>query len=367
MKSDGVKSVGVKPFGVNPLCARLAARIRAVGPISLADYMAAAVGDPEHGYYMTRDPFGAAGDFTTAPEISQAFGELLGLWCAEVWRGLGAPDPVSFVELGPGRGVLMADALRAVGRVAPAFRSALRLHLVETSPALRQAQAERLSDAAPTWHASLSDVPRGPALYLANEFFDALPIDQAVRAPDGWRARRVGLDDAGAFVFVRGEPVPGPADAPLDAVHETCPIGVALAAELGRRVAEDRAVALIVDYGEQGVLGDSLQAVRGHRAHPVLSEPGAADLTAHVDFAALANAARAAGADVAGPIPQGDLLRALGLVERTEALLRHAAPDSARSLRTGMIRLIDPAAMGTLFKAMALSPSLSPPPPGFPA
>ena len=348
-----------------PLASRLAARIRAEGPILLADFMAAALSDPEHGYYMVRDPLGAAGDFTTSPEISQAFGELLGLWCAEVWRASGAPDPVLLVELGPGRGVLMADALRAIARVTPDFRAARQLHLVDLSPSLRAVQAEHLKLEKPVWHDALASVPEGPALILANEFFDALPIDQAVSTEAGWCQRRIGLDEAGAFEFVLGEIVPGP-EAPLDTVRETCRPGGEIAAALGRRAVRDGAVSLIIDYGEAGALGDSLQAVRGHRAHPVLEDPGAADITAHVDFAALARAAEQTGARVCGPIPQGDLLRALGLVQRTEALMQRAGPDSARSLRAGMIRLIDPAAMGTLFKALAIAPRGHPPLPGFP-
>lgn len=349
------------------LADRLAARIRASGPIALSDYMVAALADPDDGYYMTREPFGAAGDFTTAPEITQAFGELLGLWCAEVWRGLGGPESVLLVELGPGRGALMADALRAIGKMAPGFRAALTPHLVEISPVLRAAQKAKLEGQGAVWLEDLRDLPAGPSIFLANEFFDALPIEQAIRREDGWRNRRVGLDLDGQFVFIEGEVVALDREGELGAIWEHCSAGEAIAARIGQRAAQGDSAALIIDYGEENVLGDSLQAVRGHRAHDVLADPGSADLTAHVDFAALAAAARDQGAATFGPIPQGGLLRALGLVERTEQLMRHASPDVARSLRAGMIRLIDPAAMGTLFKALAILPPGHPPPPGFPA
>jgi NADH dehydrogenase [ubiquinone] 1 alpha subcomplex assembly factor 7 len=352
---------------VTGLADRLAARIRASGPIALSEFMAAALADPQDGYYMTRDPFGAAGDFTTAPEIAQAFGELLGLWCAEVWRGLGSPDPVLLVELGPGRGALMADALRAIAKMVPAFRAALTPYLIEISLVLRAAQQAKLEGQGAVWLADLDQLPPGPAIFLANEFFDALPIDQAIRRQDGWRNRRVGLGERDRFVFVDAELLSMSRDGEAGEILERCPLGEAIAASLGRRVALGESAALIIDYGEEGVLGESLQAVRGHRAHDVLADPGSADLTAHVDFEALSAAAREAGAAVFGPIPQGGLLRALGLVERTDQLMRRANPEVARSLRAGMIRLIDPAAMGTLFKALAILPPGRPPPPGFPA
>lgn len=349
------------------LAERLTARIRAEGPIALADFMAAALVDPEEGYYMTRDPFGAGGDFTTAPEITQAFGELLGLWCAEVWRGLGSPDPVLLVELGPGRGALMADALRAIGKMVPNFRAALTPHLVEISPVLRAAQQAKLEGQGAVWLEDLNELPSGPAIFLANEFFDALPIEQAIRREDGWISRRVGLGERDRFVFIDAEALTLDREAEPGAILERCPTGEAIASMLGQRAAQGNSAALIIDYGEEGVLGESLQAVRGHRAHDVLADPGSADLTAHVDFAALAENARGQGASVFGPVPQGALLRALGLVERTEQLMRCASPEVARSLRAGMIRLIDPAAMGTLFKALAILPPGHPPPPGFPA
>jgi len=244
---------------VTPLGRLLARRIRQAGPLTLAQYMAEALGHPEHGYYRTRDPFGAAGDFTTAPEISQMFGELLGLWCLEMWQALGTPDAVSLVELGPGRGTLLADALRAA-RLRPAFRAAVTVHLVETSESLRARQATTLAQAepgvAPVWHESLATVPDGPMLLLANELFDALPIHQFVRAEEGWRERVVALADDGESLCFGLAP-PGPAlallgeaqrVAPIGAIAEVSPAAIALAAEIARRAVAGGA-ALVIDYG----------------------------------------------------------------------------------------------------------------------
>ncbi len=235
---------------MNPLAGYLTALIREEGPISIARYMAEALGNKDHGYYMTRDPLGRRGDFITAPEISQIFGELIGLWCASSWRAMGAPDPVIVAELGPGRATLMADALRAA-RVMPGFAAAARLHLVETSPVLRSLQEAKLKA---SWHDRLDDVPEGPLLLIANEFFDALPVRQLVRTGDGWRQRRVGLNEAGGFAAVPGADITMPpaelADAPVGSVVELRPEGVALAADIARRVANHGGAALIIDYGQ---------------------------------------------------------------------------------------------------------------------
>ncbi|MBF0334268.1 MAG: SAM-dependent methyltransferase [Alphaproteobacteria bacterium] len=313
-------------------------------------------------YYHRRDPLGAPGDFTTAPEISQMFGELIGLWCAVVWQSMGAPDPVRLVELGPGRGTLMADLLRAAGMV-PAFRAAIRVHLVETSPALRARQAKAVPGA--TWHDSLAEVPDGPTLLVANEFFDALPIRQWVWIGGAWRERLVAGDET-ALTFTLGPPtqpplVPGrPADGDM---IEDRPEGRAVASLIGARLARSGGAALIVDYGHaRHAFGDTLQAVRRHRFHPVLEDPGEVDLTAHVDFEALAEAARAEGATTHGPIGQGEWLKALGIDTRAEMLSRDAgakALDIAAALR----RLTHPTEMGTLFKVLAIThPGLAPPP-----
>ncbi len=352
---------------------RLAARISRLGPITVADYMAEALTHPEAGYYMSGDPFGADGDFVTAPEVSQMFGELIGLWCADAWARMGAPDPVLLVELGPGRGTLMADAWRALG-VAPDCRAALRPRLVEISPSLRGRQEKTLAGAGidASWHTRLDQVPEGPLLLIANEFFDALPIRQFERRAEGWCERLVGLDSDGvSLTFALGPPgrqaqilIPAALHAaPVGAVVEVSVPGIAIAAEIGRRLASHGGAALIVDYGHAAPRsGATLQALRRHAAHPVLSEPGSADLTAHVDFAALARAATEAGARAFGPVGQGALLETLGIGARSEALRRCATPGQAADIDAARHRLTDPAEMGTLFKALALShPDLEPP------
>ncbi|MGH7061701.1 MAG: class I SAM-dependent methyltransferase, partial [Stellaceae bacterium] len=267
------------------LAARIARRIAAEGPISVAAFMAMALHDPKDGYYSRTHPIGAAGDFVTAPEISQIFGELIGLWCARMWDVIGRPDPVILAELGPGRGVLAQDLLRAAGTV-PAFRRALRLYLVEASPGLRGEQGRRLATAAPVWLDEIGDLPAGPLLLVANEFLDALPIRQLVRGPAGWSERMVALDAAGALVFA--DLPAGPAAALLAAqrgrggeqpgdVVEICPAALALAAALGNRLAHQPGAALFIDYGHTDYRragdrrGGSLRAVRRHRPAAVLS------------------------------------------------------------------------------------------------
>ena len=354
----------------------IARRIRASGPLTVAEFMTEALQHPRLGYYATRDPLGAGGDFITAPEVSQVFGELIGLWCAEVWAQMGRPDPVLLVELGPGRGTLMADALRALA-VAPDFRRALRLHLVETSPALRALQAGALATAAPSWHERLDAVPAGPLLLVANEFLDALPIRQFERRGWGWHERRVGLGpDGTAFAFAL-DPAPSPSGALIDprlsaapegSVAEVCPAALGLADDLARRLARDGGAALFIDYGHvESACGDTLQAVRQHRYHPALEAPGSADLTAHVDFEAFAGAARAAGALTCGPVTQGGFLRSLGIEARARRLTANASPESGAAIQSGVRRLIDADEMGTLFKVLALANPDLPTPSGFPA
>jgi NADH dehydrogenase [ubiquinone] 1 alpha subcomplex assembly factor 7 len=353
--------------GVSALGALLERRIRAEGPISVAEYMAQALLHPEHGYYATRDPLGARGDFVTAPEVSQIFGELLGLWCADAWEKLGRPARVVLAELGPGRGTLMRDALRAL-KAAPAFRRALALHLVERSPALRTRQQAALADAAPCWHEDASELPEGPLILLANEFLDALPVAQLVRAEDGWHERRVALDAEGRLAFALDAALAhAPGDAPPGSVRELRPAAAALAAELAGRLKAQSGYALFIDYGyAESACGDTLQALRRHRRHEVLAAPGEADLTAHVDFAAFAAAARRGGARVWGPLPQGALLARLGLAERARALMTRALPAEIAAIESGCRRLAHPAAMGTLFKALALGGD-HPAPAGFAA
>ncbi len=307
-------------------------------------------------YYASRDPYA---DFTTAPEISQSFGEVLGLWAAVVWQTMGAPDPVILAEAGPGRGTLMDDALRAIGRAAPGFRAALRLHLVETSPRLRALQAARLPDA--VWHDRIGQVPAGPLLLLANEFLDALPIRQFVRRGGGWTERHV---QAGGFVELPAAP-PG-LDAAEGEVVEVGAAAQAVATALGARLAASGGAALFIDSGPaRRAPGDSLQALRGRAPADPLVAGGEADLTAHVDFAAFAAAAQAAGAATQGPVPQGLFLARLGLPQRAEALARGQPPAQAAALLEGVRRLTEPHAMGRLFKALALCPPGLPDLPGF--
>ncbi len=354
---------------LNRLAERLARRIRAAGPITVADYMAAALGDPEDGYYRQAEPLGQAGDFTTAPEISQVFGELIGAWLADCWEKTGRADPVQLIELGPGRGTLMADALRATARV-PGWHAALRLHLVEINPRFRQAQAERLARFRPQWHESLATVPDGPLLLVANEFFDALPVRQLVREAGAWRERLIDWSEPDGFRFVTAR-TPSPLgmlipdavrDAADGAVYELSPASLGVAAELARRIGSQGCAALVIDYGRAvSVPEPSLQAVRAHRMVDVLDEPGRADLSAHVDFAMLARAARDAGAATQGPVAQGEFLARMGLALRVERLKRAASADQVRALDDAVARLAGATAMGELFKVLAITePGLSP-------
>jgi NADH dehydrogenase [ubiquinone] 1 alpha subcomplex assembly factor 7 len=349
---------------------KIVRRIRAEGPLTIAAFMAMALHDPEGGYYARRGPIGAAGDFTTAPEISQVFGELIGLWCAEFWERIGRPDPVILAELGPGRGVLMSDLLRAAGTV-PEFRRALRICLVEASPVLRAEQERCLRLAQPAWVTRVEELPDGPMLMVANEFLDALPIRQFVRGAGGWSERMVAVDPAGRLVFVDG---PASRAASLlvpsrlrccapGTIVEICPVTLALAGALGYRLARQPGAALFIDYGYfPTASGPTLRALQRHRPVCALAAPGTADLSAHVDFAAFAEAARAAGAEVHGPTSQGRFLTALGTGLRLEALSARATPAQRQSLESGVRRLLDPGEMGDLFKVVALvSPGLASP------
>jgi NADH dehydrogenase [ubiquinone] 1 alpha subcomplex assembly factor 7 len=346
----------------------LARRIALAGPLTVAEYMAEALGHPTYGYYQRRDPLGRAGDFITAPEVSQMFGELLGLWCIEVWYSMGCPSPCRLVELGPGRGTLIADALRAA-RIRPAFAQAVRLHLVETSVYLRGRQAELLAAHRPQWNASLEEVPPGPLLLIANEFFDALPIHQFERRPEGWRERVVAVE-GDRLVFSWASP--GPSFALLSErqrigpAAEVSPAGLELAGAIGKRLTAHGGAALVIDYGSsQSLPGESLQAVRRHQPVDPLAEPGDADISAHVDFAALAGAAGQAGARAYGPLPQGEFLLRIGLDTRAESLLARATPEQARDISAARLRLLDAREMGKLFKVLALTAPGLPPPPGF--
>ncbi len=349
---------------MTPLGRLIAQGIAAQGPIGLDTYMGLCLGHPEHGYYATRDPLGADGDFITAPEISQMFGELIGAWLAQAWDDQGRPPRFVLAELGPGRGTLMRDALRAA-RAMPGFLAASELWLVETSPALRARQAELLPDA--RWARSDIELPDGPLLLVANEFFDALPIRQFQRVGPLWRERMVGLGDGGALRLLWGAPrgenalearFAHTADG---AVIEIPAAGEAVASRIGARIAGAGGAALILDYGAWDGTGDTFQAVRGHAPTDPLAEPGAADLTAHVRFRALAEASPARAY---GPLPQGALLARLGIDARAGVLAaRH--PARAEAITAAHRRLTHPAEMGEVFKAIALVPGAAPAPPGF--
>jgi NADH dehydrogenase [ubiquinone] 1 alpha subcomplex assembly factor 7 len=332
----------------------LAARIGHQGPVPLAEVMAQAV----HAYYDARDPLGATGDFITAPEISQVFGELIGLWCAVAWDKLDRPQPCMLVECGPGRGTLMADALRAVAGVKP-FADSIEVHLVEQSATLRDRQRAMLGKHDPQWHRDLASVPARPLIVVANEFLDALPIRQLVRGPSGWQDRHVGLGADGNFVFVERPAPDVPAsdlDGPVGSVKERSIAAESFVEDLAARLVRDGGAALLIDYGYIGpALGDTLQAVKDHAYHPVLATLGEADLTAHVDFGTLAQVARAAGAKVHGPTPQGTWLSRLGIHLRTTQLTRGRPAAEAARIAGAVRRLVAPDGMGLLFKVMALS------------
>jgi NADH dehydrogenase [ubiquinone] 1 alpha subcomplex assembly factor 7 len=336
------------------LAERLARLIETSGPISVAHYMAEANAH----YYGTRDPLGAAGDFTTAPEISQMFGELVGLWLADLWVRAGRPGNAHYVELGPGRGTLATDALRAMraaGLEPP-------VHFVETSPVLREAQAKRVPRA--IWHDDAGSLPEeGPLLIVANEFFDALPVRQLVATETGWRERMVGHED-GRFVPLLGQPMPSPMPAEPGTIVETSPASAAVMGELARRVAAQGGAALIVDYGPvRSGTGDTLQAVANHGFADPWENPGDRDLTAHVDFEALASAAKK-DVRISGPVAQGAWLEAMGIDLRAAALAK-ASPARADEIEAARARLVAPDQMGTLFKAMAISAKSWPEPEGF--
>jgi NADH dehydrogenase [ubiquinone] 1 alpha subcomplex assembly factor 7 len=345
--------------------------LKAEGPVPVERFFELSVS----AYYAQGTAFGRSGDFTTAPEISQVFGELIGGWCALTWESLGKPNPFLLVELGPGRGTLMADLMRAASQM-PGFCQASRPHLVETSPALRQQQADALSAFNPVWHETLATVPKdNPLLIVANEFLDALPIRQFVRQPDGWHERLVEIGPHGKACFCLSRETspdaaallaPSLLDAPIGAIAEACPTALRLIDEIALRLQRQNGSALIIDYGplESGI-GDSLQAVRGHAFVPVLDNPGQVDLTAHVDFAALAHRARAQGLCVWGPVMQGVWLQRLGILERTRQLAQGAKPLQNELLLSGTRRLIDPKEMGTLFKLLALTLPGFPVPSGF--
>jgi SAM-dependent MidA family methyltransferase len=350
----------------SPLETEIRRRITAAGPMPVGEYMALCLNDPAHGYYTTRDPLGARGDFITAPEISQMFGELIGLWMAAVWKRMDAPKSIRVIELGPGRGTLMKDALRAL-QVMPGFREAIVLHLVEINAALKVRQQRTLGGLATPmfWHTSLEEVPEGPAIIVANEFFDALPVNQAVKTERGWHERRIEVDAEGKFAFtVAPDPIPHFQMLMPPALRAAEPGAIfewrddIAAMQLGRRLAKQGGGALVIDYGHaQSETGDTLQAVGGHAYADPLMAPGDVDLTAHVDFQALTRAVEAMGANGFGPLDQREFLRRLGIETRAATLKSKATPAAAADIDAALLRLtgIGRTGMGLLFKAAAFA------------
>jgi NADH dehydrogenase [ubiquinone] 1 alpha subcomplex assembly factor 7 len=327
--------------------------------------MNAALIEPDYGYYRRNDPLGADGDFTTAPEISQLFGELIGAWLIDCWDRMGRPNPVNLVELGPGRGTLMADALR-IGRAMPDWMAAIRFYIVEINPHLRELQASRLGDFKPQWRDNLSGVPEGPVLLVANEFLDAMPIRQLVISDGAWRERLIGWNAEAGFHFVLSQTpsslgilVPAELSAqPEGAVFELSPAAIGVTAEIARRIVTWQGAALLIDYGRsRSACGETLQALRKHSMVAPLENPGEADLTAHVDFGACSRVAAEGGATIFGPTTQEKFLTEIGIGERAKRLKSRATPDQGMAIDTALDRLIDPSAMGTLFKVLALTSS----------
>ncbi|MBT4770518.1 MAG: class I SAM-dependent methyltransferase [Rhodospirillaceae bacterium] len=359
------------------LADKLRQRITADGPITVADYMEACLGDSKYGYYMVNDPFGVDGDFITAPEISQLFGELIGLWAVDYWERMGGPA-FHFVELGPGRGTLMADALRA-SALRPEFIEVCNLHLVETSPALRARQKTTLASApcSPIWHNAFSDIPdKGPVLVIANEFLDALPVRQFVSWQKSWRERFVDFEkETDRLCFRIGEetvPLPDELAGFENGSHqegdilEYAPAGTELTRALARRIAATGGAALIIDYGHgESAIGETLQAVRDHKSQGVLDHPGKADLTTHVDFGLTNRLIKQEGARPSRLLPQGAFLETLGIHQRLETLECTATPEQKKNLSEGAQRLIGGEGMGNLFKVLAITASGGPAPAGF--
>jgi len=353
-----------KDPGLTPLAKKLAGRIAARGPVTLHEYMEACLYDPGHGYYKKRDPLGRAGDFITAPEISQVFGELIGLWAGETWCIAGQPQEVRLIELGPGRGTLMADALRAL-RVLPGFLQSASVHLVETSAPLRALQERALSSirCPVSWHERIEEVPAGAAIVIANEFFDCLPVRQIAfdEAAQLWRERMIGFED-GRFEFelsskgveVPRHPVsPGIEDG---AIVEVRPGAAEILRTFAARAAVAPLAALVIDYGySQPSSGDTVKAVRQHRFAGLFEAPGEADLTAHVDFSDLVQSARELKLDALGPMPMGEWLLRLGLEARVRQLLACVTAEDAIEIRSRVSRLVGPAQMGVLFKAVVFT------------
>ncbi|MFC4624874.1 class I SAM-dependent methyltransferase [Daeguia caeni] len=342
---------------------RLKRLIATTGPISVADYMAACLGDRDSGYYTTRDPFGREGDFITAPEISQMFGELIGIWCLGIWDALGRPDNVVICEIGPGRGTLMSDLLRTISKLAPDLVKTAKIAMIETSTRLAAQQRERLahSGARIEWFERFGAIPAGPLILVANELFDAIPIRQFVKLQGRFVERMVALDAAGNLHFASGAGGIDPAllpkgheHAPDGTIFEAAPARTALMQEIALRIAEQRGAALAIDYGHlESGFGDTLQAMLKHAYDDVFAHPGEADLTSHVDFAVLEQTARNCGL-VTGMMTQGEFLLAMGLLDRAGRLGAGRDATFQERIRADVERLAAPDQMGDLFKVLSV-------------
>jgi SAM-dependent MidA family methyltransferase len=350
-----------------PLGEKIKALIRASGPISVTDYFALCLADPQYGYYKTREPFGTSGDFITAPEVSQMFGEIIGIFMVQAWQTHERPDSVRLAEIGPGRGTMMADMLRVIARTAPDLYAGLTIHLVETSPRLREMQAKTLAqhEGRISWHDSFDELPDGFTLLAANELFDAIPLRQFVKTETGFRERLVGLDAEDNLTFTVGAApldkalLPDDARArPYGTVFEISPARQSVMMTICERLKSFGGTALIIDYGHLvSGFGDTLQAVRMHEFDPPLAHPGEADLTSHVDFEHLVRTAAAAGVHINGMAHQGEFLVSLGLRERAAALGRDKSPAIQQDIMNAVARLAGEGegCMGELFKVLAVS------------
>jgi NADH dehydrogenase [ubiquinone] 1 alpha subcomplex assembly factor 7 len=354
-----------EPGEVSPLLSDIKRLIKTAGPMPVWRYMQLCLTHPTHGYYVSRDPLGREGDFITAPEVSQMFGELLGLWAASVWKAMGSPPQIQLIELGPGRGTMMVDALRAL-RVLPPLYQALSVHLVEINPMLLEKQKAALSGVRNVeWHASIDEIPRGPSIILANEYFDVLPVHQVVKRATGWHERVVEIDGNGKLAFgAAAEPMlrfevllpPLVREAPVGAVFEWRPDAEIM--KIATRVRDSGGAALIIDYGHlRSDAGDTFQAIARHSFADPLKNPGLADVTAHVDFQALAQAAEDIGARVHGPVSQGEFLKRLGIETRAVTLMTKATHEVSEDISEALKRLIGGgrSGMGSMFKAIGIS------------